>query len=363
MGGAIAQAAMIDAAVCYSILALGASIAGVRNGVQGRNVRALSFYGQAMRAVSGVLNNEAQSPRDETILAATTLWNVSGAFGDAAAVHSHGKAVRGLVATRGGLAELGMGGVLAQYISFSEILYTLVLKDDAHLPRARDPGSFHPSPAAVYGRAFGDPSVSNSLHPNLVQICLTACRLTEIMEKAAREDVTPQEFMFFVAKMWFAATERARFLAKCYNSGTINECILVVVEIFATNVFLKKPVGRFLNVSFCSQLHRALMQTNLQTFWDDKIDLLVWVLFITGTNEFEFDEKELFLDLLRRAISSRYDSKEWPPDWRERELENLTSLVWSKVRLTDAFRKICDALEGGAAVDTKANPASNPTEL
>jgi hypothetical protein len=107
-----------------------------------------------MRALRRQLVEEAQPPRDETILAAKLLWNVSAAFGDDAAVRSHGKAVRGLVAARGGLAELGMGGVLAQYISYNEISCDLVLKDDAHLASPIDPGSLQESPAHVYGRSL-----------------------------------------------------------------------------------------------------------------------------------------------------------------------------------------------------------------
>jgi hypothetical protein len=185
--------------------------------------------------------------------------------------------------------------------------------------------------------ASHEPRISNHLHPSLVQICLTACRLTEIMEKVAREGVAPQKYMFFFAKLTFSASGRARFLAKCYNSGTIDECILVTIEIFAIKAFLTKPIRRFLNLSYYSQLQRAHMRTKIQIFWDCKNDLLMRVLFITGTIDFECDEKDLFLDVLRRAISLRYGSKEWPPRSRDRELENLTLLAWSKVRVHGCF--------------------------
>ena len=145
------QAAMVDTAVCYSILAFSASTDGVRNGGSERNVAALSFCGDAMRALRERLVEESQSPRDETILAATTLWNVSAVFEDRVAVESHGNAIQGLVAARGGLARLGIGGILAELIKYIEIFSAVVLKKDTYVSIQLDPGSLQDGPHAIYG--------------------------------------------------------------------------------------------------------------------------------------------------------------------------------------------------------------------
>ena len=343
VGGVLAPAAMIDPAVCLSVISMSAAAAGMRIGQQARNASAQSLYGQAKRLLSGRLGNNPTT--DETIIAATTLWLVSIPFGNEVVVRQNRRVVRNLVRTRGGPSQLGMGGALADYVTWAEVLSALWLNDEPYVLSEAIPGFLIAPPAAIYGAAFHSPHVLQSLHPSMIEVCFTMCRLTELLEKATREDATPQEYISFYSTLKWVSIRRAQFRAGCYNSGTKDECISNVIEIFRSNVFSTQPENKDLNSGCCSQLQRALMRTNIASYWDEQIQILIWALFVVGTIEFEWQSRHWFMDLLRRSISYRYANGDWPSTWRDEALQNLMSFLWSEVQFAEPFVKICDELE------------------
>jgi hypothetical protein len=343
VGGALAPAAMIDPAVCLSVTSMSATTAGVRLGQPARNASAQSLYGQAKRLVYERLGNSYTT--DETIMAAITLLVVSISFGNEAAIRQNRRAVRDLVARRGGPSRLGMGGVLADYIIWAEVLGALWLKDEPFYCSEATPGFLMTPPPAVYGAGFSSPPVLESLHPSMIEISFTMCRLTEVLEKATREDATPHQFIYFYSTLQWISVRRAQFRASCYNTGTKDECVSNVIEIFRCNVFSTQPESRTLNFDFCSQLQHALMRTDLFSYWNGQTQILIWALFVVGTVEFEGESRRWFMDLLRRSISHRYATEDWPGTWRQEALQNLKAFLWSEVRFAESFVKICDEVE------------------
>jgi hypothetical protein len=354
VGGAIAPVAMIDPAVCLGVISVSAKTAGVRLGQPARNASAQFLYSQAKRLVYERLANNYTT--DETIMAAVTLFVVSVSFGNEAAIRQNRGVVRDVVARRGGPSRLGMGGVLAEYIIWAELLGALSLKDEPIYVSEAMPGFLMTPPPVVYGASFSSPSILESLHPSMIEICLTMCRMTEVLEKATREGATPQEFIYFYSTLKWIAVRRTQFRATCYNTGTKDECISNVIEIFRINVFGTQPESREFNLDFCSQLQHALMRTDLSLYWNGQTQILIWVLFVVGTVEFEGEFRRWFMDLLRRSISYSYASEHWPSTWREEALHDLKSFLWSEVRLAEPFIKICNeveqlnALEAGSKV-------------
>jgi hypothetical protein len=343
IGSVLALAAMIDPAVCLSLIAMSATAAGMRLGQQARNPSAQSLYKQASRMLRVRLSHNSWT--DETILAATNLFVINIPFGVETAIRQIRKTVRDLVRSRGGPSQLGMGGMLAEYISLAEALAALSLKDEPYVMHEAIPGILRTPPPAVYGAAFYSPHILESLHPTMFEICFTMCRLTEVLEKAIREDATPLEYVYFCSTLKWIAIRRARFRARCCDSGTKDECISNVIEIFRCNVFSTQPENESLNFGFCSQLQCALMQTNLSSYWGEQIHMLIWALFVVGTIEVEWESTHWFMDLLRRTISHRYANEDWPGTWRQETLEVLKSFLWSELRSASSFAKICDTLE------------------
>ena len=356
VGGALAPAAMIDPAVCLSVISMSATVAGMRLGQPARNASAQSLYGQAKRLVYERLGNSYTT--DETIMAAISLLMVSILFGNEAAIRQNRWAARDLVARRDGPSRLGMGGVLADYIIWAEVFGALWLKDEPFYASEATPGFLMTPPPAVYGAGFSSPPILESLHPSLIEICFTMCRLTEVLEKATREDATPQEFIYFYCTLKWISVRRTQFRASCYNTGTKDECISNVIEIFRCNVFATQPESKSLNLDFCSQLQHALMRTDLFSFWNGQTQILIWALFVVGTVEFEGESRRWFMDLLRRSISHRYASEDWPSTWTEEALQNLKSFLWSEVRFAESFVKICDEVEQLNALEVASKMAS-----
>jgi hypothetical protein len=343
LGGVLAPIAMIDPAVCLSVVSLSAAIAGLRIGQTPRNPSAQSLYNQATRILRAKLSQNSRT--DETILAATTLFLVSIPFGVEADVRQTRKTVHDLVRSRGGSSQLGMGGVLFDYITMVEVLAALCLIDEPYVADEVMPGFLTAPPAAIYGAAFYSPHFMESLHPSVIEICLTMCRMTEVLEKAIREDATPQEYIYFCSTLRWVWVRRTQFRARCYNSGTKDECISTVIEIFRSNVFGSQLENKCLKFLFCLQLQRALMQTNISSYWDEELEMLIWALFVVCTIEFEWESRPWFMDLLHRSLSYRYANRGWPGSWRQQTLQYLKSFLWSEVRFEACFVKICDELE------------------
>ena len=341
VGGVLAPAAMIDPAVCLSVISMSATAAGMRIGQQARNALSQALYSQANRLLRGRLGNHPST--DETIIAATTLWVVSLPFGNETVVIQNRTVVRDLVTKRGG--PFLLGGVLAEYITWAEILSALWLNNEPYILSEAIPGFLIAPPPIIYGAAFHSPHALESLHPSTIEICLTMCRLTELLEKAVREDATPQEYIYFYSTLKWVSIQRARFRAGCYNSGTKDECISNVIEIFRINVFSTQPENKSFNSRFCSQLRSALLRTNITSYWDEQIQILIWALFVVGTIDYKWESRHWFMDLLRQSISYRYANRDWPSTWREEALQNLTSFLWSELRFAEPFVRICDELE------------------
>ena len=339
LGGVIASTAMVDPLVCLSVVAASAANAGMRAGLQARNTTALSLFSQALKVLKERLTLNPRTPSDETLMAAATMWVISIPFGDKSSVRSHGKAVRDLVANRGGLPMLGFTGLLAQYIAWTDVFAALVLKEAPILERC-DPPLIPPELPRVYGAKLYSPLTAD-LHPVLIEICRSTCRLTELLEKALREGVSSQEYIYFYTKLKSQSYDRAEFLATCHNSGTIDDCIANAIEIYRINVFSTQPENRNVTLDFCSHLYTAFSKTDLASFWNNQVDLLIWVLFVVSTISYDFETKNWFVDLLQRAIAARYDGQDWPAGWEEGEMENLRGLVWSDVRLSGSFTNTC----------------------
>lgn len=334
---------MIDPAVCFSVISMAATSVGMRSGQSARNPSAQFLYSQTLQMFRSRLSNN--STTNETILVAIALMVVSIAFGVEAAVRQIRTAIRGLVKSRGGASQLGMGGMLARCITLAEVLASLYLKDEPHVVGEATPGYLETPPTAIYGAAFYSPHLPNSFHLMMLEICLTMCRLTEVLEKALQGAATPPEYLYFYSTLTWVSVRRAQFHARSHNSSSKDECISNVIEIFRCNVFSTQPENRDLNFGFCSQLQRALPQTNISSYWEEHVQMLIWALFVVGTIDFEWESRPWFMDLLRRTVSHTYASQAWPATWRQETLQTLKSFLWSEVRLAHSFHKICDELE------------------
>ena len=346
VGGAIATAAMIDSVLCLSVLSAASVSLAMKKNLSTRTAMALSFNGQAMQSLRERLISSPGLPTDATIMAATILWALSVPFGDLPAAESHGNAVSALVAQRGGLSSLGMAGVLAQVILWSDAHCALFLMEEPRFEHTFHSTFLQEPPEQVYGQAFEDDRILESVQPSVGEICLAASRLIELLEKANDEGSTAHEYLYFISKLDELEIHRAIICSKLKGLGTKDECVGIALEILVHNVIWLPSHHRSLTLEFCSRLQTALIQTDISTCWDDEIDLLRWILFVVGTVSPPWDGKKWFIDLLHRAVSFEYSNdEEWPFVWKDKELQNLKRFVWSEVRLEDACRKVCAVLE------------------
>ena len=345
VAGAIAPAAMTDPAVCLSIVAASALSVGLRTGQQARNATALSFYRQAMQVLHERTLQDPASPTDQTIMAAATLWGVTVYFGDATTVKQHRKSVCGLVTLRGGRSALGLGGMLSEYVLWFDMFAALFLKEAPFFDAQAGPVPSQAQTEATYGTAFYNSSIIDLLHPHLIEICVVHCRMTELLEEAILHGTKTQDYMSFYAMLRWTSIRRPQLLAIHYDSGTVDECVGIAVEIYKANILAKQEENRSFMLGHCSQLQHALLRTDVSSSWGEHIQLLIWILFVVGTIYPGWDTRKWFIGLLRRAISATYQNKTWWPLWREQALHHLTDFIWSKLRFEEAFEKICDELE------------------
>jgi len=74
----------------------------------------MSTKARAIRRLNGMLGSEAHLASDEVIAAVVKLVNTGLSYGETEHVRMHLGGLREMVQIRGGLASLGMGGLIGQ---------------------------------------------------------------------------------------------------------------------------------------------------------------------------------------------------------------------------------------------------------
>ena len=303
----------------------------------------LSLHGRAIQLLREAITQPSMAYSDAIITAAVFLTHHQILTGCKDGLEAHVQGIQALVSSRGGIHNVGGLAQLILWIDFLSCLYL----DQAPLytwPIDSTIALATP-PSPIYGDAFSDVSLQELLDSDLLVVCVDTCRMVELLEKMVEGTSTPAELEFYRYKRSIMGLQHGSLHAQLYDQGTVDECVGLAINLLVLNGFYMKVLYAS-TIDLCVKLQRALLRTELKTFWDGQTDLLVWVLFVGSIiSPSDWTGRTWFLELLGDTLSFRHQSSQWPDKWREYARQDLERHVWSRLFLATGFENICKMLE------------------
>jgi hypothetical protein len=345
-GGIIACKAMTNRTLCLTIIACAAGSQALRNGSEEDSSKCLKLNAQAMRSLNDTLSAQPHYADDATVMAVCLLWYEGALLEDQKAIESHGNTMRALVSQRGGIGNLGMGGSLAQITLWSDVIIAMYLEREPlfeHHFTSPTPLLASPPPP-IYGMTFEYLRHGGILRPDLLGLCCQICRVIEVFEKATRECLSVDEYMYFFSMHSMLCVVRPQIRLSIPDSDVVNACVSFAIELVIANAFFQSVDQRFLAIRFCSRIQSILSNCTDWEPWKSKFAILIWVLFVVCTMTPEWPTRPWFISRLRQALCLNFGSTEWPAGWQDNVLEVLKGYAWSEVRFSRMFHVTCEEL-------------------
>jgi hypothetical protein len=310
---------------------------------------ALSQQGRAIKFLISACKDTEFAATDNNIMTATLVTMNELAFGNVDAAEQNLCGINYLVKTRGGLHNLGMGGILAATVSAVD-QYLAIFKNsmptyDMSVPTITlDTAAYPPG----LGRAFRDlvSSPSLMLDPWIVRAGVDFGRLMDIYERGACNLATAAELTYFEYLQAAVEHQLTRANARYHGTTTENECVCLAMLlcnlIVCRNFGAVTPVHRI----FASRLWRSInlyhVYMHNKPYTEERANLGIWLVLMSLSTALdgECPHASDAVAMLRFA-----KGKTSVHDWEDLKRMVLNSYVWSEVAQGKLFQKIWHEVE------------------
>lgn len=335
---------MTDSALCLAILAASAATVTGRTGRPAENVAVLTLFDQAMSQLRERLSSGTGQVSDTTVAAATFLWGINSLLNDPDSMQQHGNSVHALVAGRGGLSNLGLGGAVARLVVGVDSLNAIIFAQHALYPNRLDATPLEDNPPPLCGAYFSSKRAQQSIDPAINVLCLESVGVANLLERMIRHQSTTPEYFHAMSKLSSIGTGIINRYVGLRGTGTKNECACLALQLMNILLYYKPREHQMMVTTQAGRLIRALKQQEVWSYWLGDMELLVWILFILEMLPHDFEGKEWAMDLLCQALCSRYGSEKWPDEWQEAIHRVVLQFVWVDARLSPAFATMCKSV-------------------
>jgi hypothetical protein len=309
---------------------------------------ALSQQGRAIKFLISACKDTEFAATDNNIMTAAFVTTNELAFGNVDAAEQNLCGINYLVKTRGGLHNLGMGGIVAAAVSGVD-QYLAIFKNS--MPTYNISVPTITLDAAAYppglGRAFRDlvSSPSSMLDPWVVRAGVDFGRLMDIYERGARNLATPAELTYFEYLQAALEHQLTRANARYHGTATENECVCLAMLL--CNLLVCRNFGTvtpFHHV-LASRLWRSLHLYHIymqKPCTEERANLGIWLLLMSISTALDGEcphasDAMAMLRFAREKTSVR--------DWEDLKNMVLNFYVWSEVAQGKLFQKIWHEVE------------------
>lgn len=340
--------AVQDPLLCLSVLAVSSAAMSSRSGTPSRNVTSLTLLGEAIQRMRERIDSDPNYISDSTIITAVFLWLANIFLEDTTAMASHSTSVYAFVERRGGLSQLGLSGAVEQFIRWVDIIHSFILPVSCKYVDCIDPNSLAQISEARYGSHWDRSSQDRgvAVHTAMVTACQDTCRLLETLEHAEAQGISTAQYFYIWQKFCFLCTRESALRMQNPSYGHVDECISLAVGLIKFQCFYGLERLPIVATNNLVRLVTAIKATGGPPFWQNDLELLIWLLFIVIMIPVELEAKSWCLPLLCHAVATKFGTQgTLRGGWKEDLKQCLQKFVWCDTRLQDLFQRTCHAIQ------------------
>ncbi|KKY22625.1 hypothetical protein UCRPC4_g03243 [Phaeomoniella chlamydospora] len=335
--------AMSHPALCHgAIVYAAAQIANIRGDVTPSKAD-LQVYNRGLHSLHQSMLQQPNRFKDTLIIAAIAAAGFDLTYGRADELRRHVDGIANIIKSIGGLQYLGLGGLAAHLVLWIDFFAAIMLNRQPLYSIPSRPNITYPGPAPIYGSLVETTLSRITGGEDLSEPFTQTCRLTELLEKIARDPGPSAEVEYFTYKRNQTDHLFAVANAKYFGTGSRLSCVslaAVTLELWILhNVGDTHSIFHHLGI----EIQKALMATPLTEFWDSDLFLLQWVLFGAGSIMNDRNGSKWYQNVARQTLLQQYGS-DWPINWRDLQKQNLQRLIWSELFLSLPFEAFCDKI-------------------
>lgn len=337
---ALQHPAMCQGAIVYAA----AQLANIR-GETAPDHQSLAIYNKSLHLLAKAVRDDPGRFKDVFIVAAIAVAGFDLTHGRVHELRRHLDGLYKIVQSMGGLHYLGMGGLAAHLVLWMDFFGSIMLNRKPLYDLPTRPNITLSGPPQRYGKSFDDVHLreASSMRTDLLAACIQTCRMTELLEKITNDSGLTGELEYFTYKRNWTDHQFALANGELFGTGTREACIClaaITLELWILhNVGSTHAVFHHLGV----ELQKALMSTNLTVFWDSDIEILQWILFGAGAVMLERNGSRWYQHMARQTLINQYGDQ-WPPDWKDMQIEKVRHCIWSDTFLSHPFEAFCNKI-------------------
>lgn len=328
-------------AVCQGAIAYAA--AQLAN-IQGHTVpdeKDLTIYHKSLRLLYQAMKDNPDQFKDVLIFPAIAIAGFDLTYGRADELRRHLDSIHRVVKSVGGLHNLGLGGVAAHLLLWIDFFGSIMLNRKPFYDLPTRPNITLSGPPHVYGSAFEEMVEEQAMDEKVLAACLQTCRLTELLEKIARDPGPTREVEYFTYKRNLTdhefAIANADHLARITRTTCVCRAAITLELWILHNVGATHAIFHHLGI----ELQKALLTTDLASFWGFEMDLLQWILFTAGSIMNTRNGSRWYQQLARQTLIKQHGDENWPINWKDLQKQNAKRFLWSEVFLELPFEAFC----------------------
>ena len=327
----------------------------------------LFYESQALQSLRRKILAEGQAAvTDEAILAASLLWATSTMFGQPEALRRHATGMSALVKARGGFnaigkaSSIGQAASIKQLILWADFLTAQLLGDRVFFS---DIGPKVPMPLSLVklAQTMEWPPPWTVLGTETMEAAREMKLLLVSHDTATRTGrVSISEYKALTSLLNRSTIARIDLDCRLKNSGSIDECVIIALNILRLMILFHAGPLISLMVSVISRLRQALKRATLDLFLTANpscIDIYIWASFVGLVNPFESENRSYFIEMLGNGLRAKYQDSDWPSNWRTQTLNMLRSFLWSDSVLTKLYFDTCPMVEAQNLTPTSQQSA------
>lgn len=336
-----------DPVLCLSILTVSAA-SRLQTFSNSNKLLALTLCDRAMSKLRERVIADRDTVKDTTIVAATYLWAANLYLSDAESLQQHASSVKALVEARAELQNLGLSEATGNLFKWVDIMNTLRLNRPCQFSDDRKlkmPVTVKLQSGSAWRQTVAQQIPTSD--PAVASACSQCCQAIDILDQTEPEEMEASTYFYLFEKVAQLYQENSALRARYFSTGTLEECIVLAVDILKLLVFnggWNRSTLRALKLQ-AHYLSTAIQATGAGNFWRTRIQIFIWLVFLVYISKPTGEQLAWSTYVLRGALEHHLGPRTaWSGDTLDRLQDMLFKLGWSYTEPLGDLEALCEEL-------------------